>query len=102
MRRCARWCRSPAPAGIGPSPNNARSTLAWAYYRTKRYKAAAREFRAVIKIYPAWIDALTGLAYSLQKLGDRAGAQKQFRAALQISPGYPDAWQGLKGLGADR
>jgi tetratricopeptide (TPR) repeat protein len=85
-----------------PITYNARSTLAWAYYRTKRYKAAAREFRAVIKTYPAWIDALTGLAYSLQKLGDRAGAQKQFRAALQISPGYPDAWQGLKGLGADR
>ena len=85
-----------------PITYDARSTLAWAYYRTRRYKAAAREFRAVIKVHPAWIDALTGLAYSLQKLGDRAGAQAQFRAALQISPGYPDAWQGLKGLGADR
>jgi len=85
-----------------PIAYNARSTLAWAYFRTKRYKAAAGEFRKVLKAYPAWIDALTGLAYSLHKLGDRKGARAQFRAALQISPGYPDAWQGLKGLGADR
>jgi len=85
-----------------PITYNARSTLAWAYFRTKQYKAAAREFRTVLKTYPAWIDALTGLAYSLQKLGDNKGARAQFRTALQISPGYPDAWQGLKGLGADR
>jgi len=85
-----------------PIVYNVRSTLAWAYFRTKRYKDAAREFRTVLKTYPAWIDALTGLAYSLQKLGDRKGARAQFRAALQISPGYPDAWQGLKKLGADR
>jgi tetratricopeptide (TPR) repeat protein len=85
-----------------PIAYNTRSTLAWAYFRTKRYKAAAREFRTVLKAHPAWIDALTGLGYSLQKLGDRNGARAQFRAALQISPGYPDAWQGLKKLGADR
>jgi tetratricopeptide (TPR) repeat protein len=85
-----------------PITYNARSTLAWAYFRTKRYKAAAREFRAVLTTYPAWIDALTGLGYCLQKLEDDKGARAQFRAALQISPGYPDAWQGLKGLGADR
>jgi len=85
-----------------PIVYNVRSTLAWAYFRTKRYQDAVREFRQVIKNHPGWIDAHTGLAYSLQKLGDRAGAHKSFRTALLISPGYPDAWQGLKALGADR
>jgi tetratricopeptide (TPR) repeat protein len=85
-----------------PIVYNARSALAWAYFRTRRFDAAAREFRAVLAKHPSWIDALTGLGYCLQRLGDRPGAMATYRAALLISPGYPDAWQGLQQLGADR
>jgi len=74
---------------------NARSTMAWSHLRLGNARRAAAEFREVLKTYPNWIDALTGLGYSLLSLGDRDGAIRSFRRALVISPAYPDAWQGL-------
>ncbi len=74
---------------------DARSTLAWSYFRTGDAARAAAQFQAVIKTDPAWIDALTGLGYSLLSLGDKQAALKYFRRALIVSPGYPDAWRGV-------
>ena len=82
-----------------PIRYSARSTLAWTYFRMKNYEMAAKTFRQVLKTHPAWIDALTGLGYSLREMGDKKGALRRFRAALLFSPGYPDAWQGIKSLG---
>ncbi|MCZ6860918.1 MAG: tetratricopeptide repeat protein [Alphaproteobacteria bacterium] len=92
----------PGTGRYWPIRYNASSTLAWAHFRRGNMRLAAAQFRAVLKIYPSWIDALTGLGYSLHKLGDRAGALSSFRQALLISPGYPDAWQGILRMGAER
>jgi tetratricopeptide (TPR) repeat protein len=85
-----------------PIQYNARSTLAWTFYRQGRAKRAATVFRTVVANHPGWIDGWTGLGYALAKTGDHAGARKSFRQALMLSPGYPDAWQGLTTLGAKK
>jgi tetratricopeptide (TPR) repeat protein len=85
-----------------PIDYNARSTLAWTYYRQGNAQKAATVFRTVVVNYPGWIDGWTGLGYSLAMADDREGARESFRQALMLSPGYPDAWQGLKTLGADQ
>lgn len=85
-----------------PIQYNARSTLAWTYYRRGDAPKAAKVFRTVVANHPDWIDGWTGLGYALAKTGDRDGARKCFRQALMLSPGYPDAWQGLKTLGAKK
>lgn len=85
-----------------PIDYDARSTLAWTYYRQGNGQAAATAFRSVVTIHPTWVDGWTGLGYALAKAGDRDGAYKSFRHALMLSPGYPDAWQGLASLGADQ
>ena len=77
---------------------NARSTLAWLYYRTGEAARAEAEFRSVLKAYPFWVDALTGLGYSLLAEKKLAEAEERFLAALNVSPGYPDARQGLTKL----
>lgn len=92
----------PGTGRYWPIRYNAGSTLAWAHFRRGKVRQAAARFRAVLVSYPGWIDALTGLGYSLHGMGDRAGALSSFRQALLISPGYPDAWQGIKRMGADR
>ena len=92
----------PGTGRYWPIRYNAGSTLAWAHFRRGNMQLAAAQFRAVLKMYPSWIDALTGLGYSLHKMGDRAGALSSFRQALLISPGYPDAWQGIQRMGANR
>lgn len=74
---------------------SALSTSAWAYYRLNRAARAEAEFRKVLKINPFWVDALTGLGYSLLAQNDREGAERSFREALRISPGHFDARQGL-------
>ena len=92
----------PGTGRYWPIRYNAGSTLAWAYFRRGKARLAAARFRSVLVSYPGWIDALTGLGYSLHGMGDRAGALNSFRQALLISPGYPDAWQGIKRMGAKR
>ena len=74
---------------------DARSTLAWTYYRLGNAREAAVWFRRVAKTNPTWIDTLTGLGYSLLSLGDKEGALRNFQKAILVSPGYPDAWNGL-------
>ncbi|MHA1538385.1 MAG: tetratricopeptide repeat protein [Alphaproteobacteria bacterium] len=92
----------PGTGRYWPIRYNAGSTLAWAHFRRGKMQRAAAQFRVVLKSYPGWIDALTGLGYCLYGLGDRTGALKSFRQALLISPGYPDAWQGIKRMGVER
>ena len=96
--------RLPIVKGVVPMPGtglwwpiryNARSTLAWAYFREGDNRMAARLFRRTLKSYPASIDALSGLGWALLGSGDTAGAAVYFRAALLLSPGFPDAWRGL-------
>ena len=74
---------------------NARSTMAWAYYRLGKLKEAETEFRHVLQEHPFWIDSLTGLGYTLLGAGDASGASQFFHDALRIAPSYIDAKHGL-------
>ncbi len=82
-----------------PIAYDARSVLAWANFHAGDAKSAEQHFRIALSYYPASIDALTGMAYSLLAQGERAAALKAIRTALLISPGYPDAWRALKKTG---
>jgi len=89
----------PGPDGGGPSwviSYNASSTLAWAYYLVGDNEAAVKQFNVVLKSFPDWVDAHTGLGYALAKLGQVEEAKKHFEKALQLLPGYPYAQQWLQ------
>ncbi|MBL4692595.1 MAG: tetratricopeptide repeat protein, partial [Magnetovibrio sp.] len=75
---------------------SAASTLGWAHYRSGHMKKAERQFKAILKVTPFWVDALTGYGYALLQKKDNKGAKEAFVKALNISPYYPDANQGLK------
>jgi len=88
----------PGTAQRWPIVYNARSTLAWLYYRTNEPARAETEFRAVLDAHPFWVDALTGLGYTLAAQNKLKDAEQKFRTALQVSPAYPDANRGLATL----
>lgn len=75
---------------------NARSTLGWAYYRLRRYADAGRAFRAVLDNHPDWIDAYSGLGYTLLAQNKIGLARAAFRNALKQDPAYPDALRGIR------
>lgn len=75
---------------------SAASTLGWAHLRTGNARKAEKQFKAILKDTPFWVDALTGYGYVLLDKKNNAGAQEAFEKALGISPYYPDANQGLK------
>lgn len=81
---------------------NATSTIAWARYFLKDFDGAKQQFMRVLEKYPDWIDARTGLGFSLLKKGDKRNASKEFRAALNHVPDYPYALNGLTLTGYSR
>ncbi len=81
---------------------NATSTLGWAYLRIDQPDKAADAFRKALANYPSWIDAMTGLGYTILASGDNWGAAQQFQQALELEAGYPGALQGLRTAGYDK
>ncbi|MDA1132380.1 MAG: tetratricopeptide repeat protein [Proteobacteria bacterium] len=84
----------PGTSTTWPLAYDASSTLAWALLRKGDAKGADQAFRKVLETHPFWIDALTGLGYSLEALGREDEARARFAEALKLAPSYPDALQG--------
>ncbi len=74
---------------------NATSTLGWVYLKINEPDKAEEAFRRALADYPSWVDAMTGLGYSILARGDNWGAAQQFQEALEKEGGYPDALRGL-------
>jgi Flp pilus assembly protein TadD len=75
---------------LEPEKASVRETLARAYYRTRRYDAAAVEFATVVELDPVNDYAHFGLGLSLQKTADLVGARRHLRIATVMRPDNAD------------
>jgi tetratricopeptide (TPR) repeat protein len=75
---------------LEPDKTSIREALGRAYFRSGRYRRAAREFSAVIERYPANDYAHFCLGRSLEKLGDRSAASRHLSLACGMQPERSD------------
>jgi tetratricopeptide (TPR) repeat protein len=75
---------------LEPDKTSIREALGRAYFRSGRYRRAAREFSAVIERYPANDYAHFCLGRSLEKLGDRRAASRHLSLACGMQPDRSD------------
>jgi tetratricopeptide (TPR) repeat protein len=75
---------------LEPDKTSIREALGRAYFRSGRYRRAAREFSAVIDRYPANDYAHFCLGRSLEKLGDRRAASRHMSLACGMRPDRSD------------
>jgi Flp pilus assembly protein TadD len=80
---------------LEPEKGSVRETLARAYYRSGRFSAAEREFRAALDLEPVNDYAHYGLALCRLKAGDRAGARAHLRLAIVMRPDNADYQRAL-------
>jgi len=71
---------------LEPDKTSIREALGRAYFRSGRYRRAAREFSAVLDRYPANDYAHFCLGRSLEKLGDRSAASRHLSLACGMRP----------------
>ena len=75
---------------LEPDKSSIREALGRAYFRSGRYRRAAREFTAVLERYPANDYAHFCLGRSFEKLGDRAAASRHMSLACGMRPDRTD------------
>jgi tetratricopeptide (TPR) repeat protein len=75
---------------LEPDKTSIREALGRAYFRSGRYRRAAREFSAVIERSPANDYAHFCLGRSLEKLGDRSAASRHLSLACGMRPDRSD------------
>ena len=75
---------------LEPEKGSVRETLARAYYRSGRFDAAEREFRAALDLEPVNDYAHYGLGLCRLRAGDRAGARAHLRLAIVMRPDNAD------------
>lgn len=75
---------------LEPDKTSIREALGRAYFRSGRYRHAAREFSAVVERYPANDYAHFCLGRSFEKLGDRARARRHLSLAFGMRPDRSD------------
>jgi protein O-GlcNAc transferase len=71
---------------LAPHDPAARYNLARARQAAGLLEAAAADYRAVLVLDPAYVDALNNLGIVLAELGDNAGAIDVYRRALALRP----------------
>jgi len=75
---------------LEPDKTSIREALGRAYFRSGRYRRAAREFAAVVDRYPANDYAHFCLGRSFEKLGDRLAARRHLSLACGMRPDRSD------------
>ena len=75
---------------LEPDKTSIREALGRAYFRSGRYRNAAREFAAVVDRYPANDYAHFCLGRSFEKLGDRRAARRHLSLACGMRPDRSD------------
>jgi tetratricopeptide (TPR) repeat protein len=75
---------------LEPDKSSIREALGRAYFRSGRYRRAAREFSAVLERYPANDYAHFCLGRSFEKLGDHAAARRHLSLAAGMRPDRTD------------
>lgn len=75
---------------LEPHQGSVREALARAYFRSGRFEAAEREFRAAVDIDPVNDYALFGIGLCRLKAGDKVGARGHLRQATVMRPDNAD------------
>ncbi len=75
---------------LEPDKTSIREALGRAYFRSGRYRHAAREFSAVVERSPANDYAHFCLGRAFEKLGDRRGARRHLSLAFGMRPDRTD------------
>jgi tetratricopeptide (TPR) repeat protein len=83
---------------LEPEKSSVRETLARAYYRTRRFDAAAAEFATAVELDPVNDYAHFGLGLALRQTHDLVGARRHLRIAAAMRPDNPDYQQALADL----
>jgi tetratricopeptide (TPR) repeat protein len=83
---------------LEPEKASVRETLARAYYRTRRYDAAAAEFATAVELDPVNDYAHFGLGLALRQTRDLVGARRHLRIAAAMRPDNADYQQALADL----
>lgn len=78
---------------LDPDHVEARTLLGWIELEIRRdYRAAAEEYRKVVKLMPDSPEAHNNLGVALKKMGDMEGAIAAFSRAIALRPDYGEAW----------
>jgi Flp pilus assembly protein TadD len=83
---------------LEPEKSSVRETLARAYYRTRRFDAAAVEFAIAVELDPVNDYAHFGLGLALRQTGDLVGARRHLRIAAAMRPENADYQRALADL----
>jgi len=83
---------------LEPEKASVRETLARAYYRTRRYEAAAAEFATTVELDPVNDYAHFGLGLALRQTRDLVGARRHLRIAAAMRPDNADYRKALADL----
>jgi Flp pilus assembly protein TadD len=83
---------------LEPEKASVRETLARAYYRTRRYDAAAAEFATALELDPVNDYAHFGLGLALRQTHDLVGARRHLRIAAAMRPDNADYQRSLADL----
>ena len=83
---------------LEPEKSSVRETLARAYYRTRRYDAAAAEFATALELDPVNDYAHFGLGLALRQTRDLVGARRHLRIAAAMRPDNADYQRALADL----
>lgn len=75
---------------LEPDKTSIREALGRAYFRSGRYRGAAREFSAVVDRYPTNDYAHFCLGRSFEKLGDHRAARRHLSLAYGMRPDRSD------------
>lgn len=76
---------------LDPGNYTALSRMAWMRYSRKDYKKAASLYTRLVERYPADVEMLLGLGWSLKLDGRTKEASQIFQRVLLLSPGNPRA-----------
>jgi Flp pilus assembly protein TadD len=83
---------------LEPEKSSVRETLARAYYRTRRFDAAATEFATAVELDPVNDYAHFGLGLALRQTHDLVGARRHLRIAAAMRPDNADYQRALAEL----
>jgi tetratricopeptide (TPR) repeat protein len=98
-----RWAdvEAGARAALKIDPGNylANLRLAFACYNLHRYAESAALYRKLSELYPSDVEVLSGMGWSLLKMGKAPEAAGRFREVLETAPRHALAREGLKAAG---
>ncbi len=80
---------------VEPTNYRAQMALAGLHFAEKAYRKSASAYRRVLTNYPDDVDAMSGAAWAVFYVGEKAEAADIFRKILGVNSAYPLAQRGF-------